>query len=199
MKNRLHAIFGVFCLTQILLVQCVSFSTYQTPEPVAPDETAFGGGISGVVADSSAGFGGVELYARHGLGPNMDAGIKLGGMPGLYYLLMGDVKFRLAANPLTVSADVGMSISAGSDRTATLAWYPTVLVGTSTLYGGLKAVLIRGTFEGDAFAVDHPLTGLVVGTRFGHRFRVLPEINCYFSRQSSPLFFGGIGLQFNFQ
>jgi len=198
MKNRLHVILGLISLTLFILMQCVSFSTYQTPETLAPGESAFGGGVAGVVADGSPGFGGVELYGRHGLGPNVDGGMKLGGMPGLYYFLMADVKYQFTGVPPIVSADLGLSVSAGSGRTTTLAWYPMILVGTSRLYGGVKTILIRGTFEGEAFTVDHPLTGIVLGTRFGQKFRLLPELDVYFSRQSSPLIFAGIGLQFNF-
>lgn len=199
MKNRLYVLLGLICLTQLLLVHCVSFSTYQTPETLAPKGVVFGGGVAGVVADGSLGFGGVELHGRYGLAPKLDMGLKLEGMPGLYYLLMGDVKYQLVGKPLMVSADMGLSVSAGSRHTNTLGWYPMILAGTPHLYGGVKAILIRGTFDGEAFTVDHPLTGVVLGTRFGHRFRLLPELNVYFSRRSSPLIFGGVGFQFNFQ
>jgi hypothetical protein len=188
----------------IIFTGCASFSTYQSPEVLEPQEKALGIGFSEIFnADNSKITSGpMEIYGRFGIVKNLDVGVKLAGfIPWL--TVFTDVKYQFLREPIMVSADLGYSFFHLEDIT-THGLYPMVLLGRKYLYGGIKAIYLSswGTIEPfDESAISGHLffPGVVVGTSFGDRTRLLLEANIYFTEdRNTPLIFMGVALQHNF-
>src|SRR5690606_41558405 len=67
-------------LVSALQSACVSFSTFQVPEPVDHGEIVLGLGATSMVAGSDFGFA-PELYGRYGVARKWDIGLKLARVP----------------------------------------------------------------------------------------------------------------------
>lgn len=184
----------------LVLSGCVSLSTFQSPRVLDPGTTQLGAGV--IVTGGEAGTGEVAIVARRGLADGVDVGAKLWGIPpflGLY----ADVRYQILREPFLVSGTLGGSVfsvreDGDDDRSvSTTALYPTVLVGTERLFGGVRWTQVFGS-AGDLeenYGVGFP--GIVVGASFGSRLILAPEVNVHFG-EGGTLVLPGAALHFRF-
>lgn len=188
-----HALLAALTLT---LPACVSLSTFQSPVPLEKGRLALGAGAVALIPSDSSESAGLmpELYARYGLGSDVDVTGKFLGIPP-FGALYGDVKFRMAREPFSVSGVLGASV-AGTDSLYTVGFYPMLLAGSEHFYVGGKAILFSANAGDIVEDVSSSMYGLVVGASLGQRMRFLPELNLYFGGEKVlPVF--GVGFQYD--
>jgi len=186
-------------LVSALQSACVSFSTFQVPEPVDHGEIVLGLGATSMVAESDFGFA-PELYGRYGVAPKWDIGLKLGGVPPIG-LVQADVKRLLVDGGFKLAADLGVSytgeeleIGSGDSNTdySFVALYPAIIAGAGAFHGGVKGIYILAGASENEFVTGSVL-GLFAGGRLGSRVQLLPEVHLYYG--DDVLFTAGLGLQ----
>lgn len=186
------------------ITACISLSMFQGPEIL--DEGQLAGGVGAAVfslpgdttGDGAAGFW-PELGIRYGLGHDLDFGLKFAGVPP-FGTVYGDLRMRFVDAPVPVTFGLGASYAGvtvtvnDSDSDLSFsALYPSVAVGTDRLWLAARGILVTTGSAEDLFS-SGSLFGLVAGTSFGHRVRLLPEAELYFGEE--PLLGLGLGLQF---
>lgn len=185
---------------------CMTLGTYNSPQTTPKGSTSAGAGTAIVVSnEADDGPTATPLpaaYGRIGLGPRMDAGLKVAP-----YVLFADFKYQLMDRRVDVAADLGVSYGVPN----TVGAYPALYVGTDRFYvGGRLAAISGSTGSGSTDSNENSLLsdevtfggvvpGVVMGASIGDRFQVRPEVNVHFSTSGgSPLVLPGIGFQYRF-
>ena len=183
----------VFLCSLLLLSGCASVTTFQTPEVIEKDSSLLGAGLSASLntGDSKILMPAFECYARKGLTKKTDGGLKIFGLPCGFGGIVADIKYQLFDGPISVSGDLGASVSAVKveDYQWTFAFYPMLLFGTDRAYVGVRSIHTGiGKF-------DH-IPGIFLGLSLGDTFRVMPEVSYHFIRDEDEGFFTfGLGFQ----
>lgn len=198
---------SALAVAAVFATGCVSFSIFQGPEVLERGELVGGVAASfySLPGDTAGGdqSGGPwpELGVRYGLGSNLDLGVKFAGIPpfGTTY---ADLRWQATAKPVPVTFGLGgsyvsLDFGDGADDFSFSAIYPSLAVGTDRLWIAGRGIIVSAGSPGDLF-VSEQLWGLVAGTSFGDRMKVLPELQVYFG-ESDPLVGLGLGLQFTFR
>lgn len=182
---------------------CIPMSVFNGPEVVAAGETVAGPASSmlEVVSGGSEVPGGaLEVVARHGIGHDLDIGLRVSGLPpfGTFY---GDLRWQFLDAPLPMTAGLGGSFTAlnvreeADDTTATGAFgavYPSVAIGTNRLWAAVRGIVFIGAPTPEL--ADKALVGLHVGTSFGDVLRLLPV--AFFYVGPDPIAGVGVALQY---
>jgi len=200
-------------LILLLLTQtnCVSYSTLQSADTLPPGKMSISGGTSiGINNEFIEDTDNIrllpEIGTRFGIIKNFDMGIKL--IPLMTIFLDG--KIQLISSPISASFDLGFSLSAIKGSyfeyyNKTFALYPMLIIGKEHWYFGIKHIyMIRDhkfNFLGDDNFSKYSwlFPSVVVGGVIGNRFRLLPEINLYFTdgiRKIYPIPCVGIDIRF---
>ena len=202
----------VCILAAALTVMSCTYATFQSPEVNRPGRVTVGVGGAGGITFLGADGGGyptfeTDLYARVGVLPDVDVGLRLALPLGI----MGDVKYQVLHRPVLMSLALGAQYFDqegtlfGDPIDATyLNLYPMILVGTRHLHAGVKAIVVNKTDHtaGDALSTRiYP--GVLLGASIGSRFRVMPELDFLFGPsgiKDTPRLItcGGLGLQYTF-
>jgi hypothetical protein len=187
-------------MTLLFFTGCVTFSTFQSAEVIDAGEVEFGLSVSVAVLDGESNLGEVTLMGRVGLGYNFDLGLKMFGFPpfGGYY---GDVKYQFMEGPLAGSAVLGVSyfgVEFNDEDQSLTAFYPALLFGNGTFYGGPKMIYFTSRFNlfDTSAQADASVFGFVLGGAFGNRLKLMPEVNVYFLDE--VLVYPGLGLKVAF-
>lgn len=187
----------------LLASGCVSLSVFQGPEALDEGELAGGIGAATFSAVGDTADGGVAFWPeaglRYGLGGGFDIGAKFAGFPPLG-TLYGDVRWQMLSDPLPVTAGLGGSYAGlqgdagdeGDDISFT-AVYPSLAVGTDRLWAAARGIIVASGVTDEVF-LSGQLWGLVVGTSFGDRLRLLPELSVYVGPDDALVGLG-LGLQ----
>ncbi len=191
----------------LFLMNCASFTTFQTPEVLKEGEFSVGVGGAGLLLLESSGprmtIGSADLFARYGLGADTDIGFKLSGIFP-FLVAFGDIKHQFLKKPLALSADMGVSLFA-FDEYRTVGLYPMMLAGVKPFFAGVRLTyLIMGkessTGGSPFFASGSEVTALlpsvVLGMYLGDRFQIIPEINFYQNFEGESFYFLGLGFQY---
>jgi hypothetical protein len=200
---------ALFCL--IFFAGCISSTTLQTPETLAPGKVSIN---LGNAIPQNGKDGTIEFGGRVGILTDFDAGIKfVPSFPSISSdqsltspLLFIDGKVQFTRQPLAVAFDLGYSHSGfhTSDGSVTCnAWYPLVLVGQQHWYTGIKGVIANYTGEANLFhttiranGTSWIATGWVLGGSIGTKLRILPEIDTYFTGHGKPYLVPCFGIQY---
>jgi hypothetical protein len=178
---------------------------YVSPEPIPAGEYCGGVGLAGFSYGPGDYLGASGMvHARFGFGAGLDAGLRLSFPDGIY----GDVKWNFASEPLLLTADLGGSYIGAEENdmsehfisdTVTLSIYPGLLVGTKTLYGGMRLRIRRG--YGARYSHRPPgwsyTPSAMIGASFGDRFRVMPEAEAFWEVGEKPGVLLGVNIEFH--
>jgi hypothetical protein len=192
-----HSIVLVVLALAMFLSSCISYTTLQTPETLPPGKISVG---AGAAVGSGAMF---EVGGRVGVVENVDAGVKI----ALPRLVFADTKVQLTDGPFLVAADLGLSYMKTSEvdgvTASSYGLYPMILVGGRHWYVGGKGIyfwtsgsmdILGGSkFNGSGWLGPAAVAGIWLGT---DDVKLLLEGNAFFFRDATPVFLGGIGVQF---
>ena len=195
-----------------LLVSGCCMMQLQHPRALEPGRVVVGVAGSGMAEFYKDGlpfpFANIDVYGRVGLGAGFETGLRWCVPRGFH----ADVKYQFLRHPFDASVNLGalhvwpvdimwgpaMQVEEHSfwDQ---VVLFPSLSMGTRNVYGGLRGFV--------SLAADDPLTmpGFFIGTRFGERFQLLPEVHIYSPAScllgKDPwdfLFVGGCGVQYAF-
>jgi hypothetical protein len=183
---------GRFCLlltvSSLLLASGCYYAVLQTPDTLPAGKVQVdlrvGGAYMYYRPESLSMFfpSDLGLGARVGLARRLDAGIAFS--PFLTGLI--DVKYRFCDRPVRLAADIGLSSGApidvgfdSNDRMFTTSFCPAVIAGGESWYAGAR--LMYSLTRHVDFHSTHISwqQGAFVGGSFGHRLRLLPELDLY--------------------
>ena len=195
---------GVVMLAGLTASGCISLSIFQGPETL--DEGALVAGVGAAAfsipgdtaSDDEVGLW-PEIGLRYGLGSGFDVGAKFAGIPP-FGTLYGDVRWQLVPGPVAVTAGLGGSYASVSAEVqddeedySFSALYPSLAVGTDRLWIAGRGIIISSGSADEIF-LSETLWGVVAGTSFGSRVRLLPEVEVYFGSDETLVGLG-LGLQ----
>jgi hypothetical protein len=168
-------------------------TTFQTPEVIEKGSRVVGAGLSASLntGDPKILMPAFECYARKGLAKKTDGGLKIFGLPCGFGGIVADIKYHLFDGPISVSGDLGASVSAikVEDYQWTFALYPMIIAGTDRAYVG-----VRSSYVG-IWGFGH-IPGVFVGGSLGDTFRIMPEVSYHFIGDEDDGFFTfGLGFQ----
>jgi hypothetical protein len=139
----------------VLALTCTGclYTVAQTPEVLAPGQVTAGavaamGEEVGASRERVLTLSDLGIQARAGVFDRFDAGLRLSATAGY----SGDVRYQVLRGPILASAGIGASYLPWTHFTTTdwdnevvkqLGFYPTVLVGTPQVYGGLRVLCTR--------------------------------------------------------
>lgn len=187
----------------------MGIGTFQTPEVLPEGEKIVGVGAPFLfVTDEGAAIIPIpELYARLGVGMDMDLGLRMpwlvmgggGGMGGAFY---GDIKYRIIKiDDISWTSDFGFSVLVGygDGNDMLLIFYPGIFIGTRNVYGGIQFPMATSTVDEDIFDVDFSRLGvkLIFGKQFGNRLRFNPAVNIFINEAGNWII-GEASLEFLF-
>ncbi len=175
---------------------CLSFGSYYGPETVPPGSTEVGTGtVLAYVPEAGNEDPSIvpletAFLVRHGITENADLGARAWALPQAlpagevgFWGFYGDARYRLYDGPVMVTGAVGAS-AMRVDLVTIFGVYPSLLVGTESLYGGTRLMYATGRADEVDAADQQPLftdpaIGLVAGASVGRRFMVRPEVSFY--------------------
>ena len=175
----------------VMLNGCVSFTTFQSPKVLEPEQVALGGGV----AVGTNGPYEAAVYGRVGLLNQSEVGFKAFGIPGLSLGVFGDIKHQFLKDPPYGTVDFGVSYISGI-----VDLYPMLLLGNENAHAGGKIVYffvgeefdLFGSDEEDYFSAWFPM--IFVGASLGGSVRFMPEITV--SLPPGPvLLWAGVAIQ----
>jgi hypothetical protein len=209
----------VLSLTMLLVIPGCFYTVAESPEVLPPGRYAVSA-LAGAMVSPWTASGSVfpfpsELAVQGNLGvfPGVDAGLRLSALSGLY----GEIRGQILREPLLVCAGLGASYSGWYDvslftdwdgeRAQVMGLYPTITVGTRSIYGGARVSVQRSRdkLEGGIPSWDR-VTYLVTpellfGGAFGERLQVIPEGFLALNVSGGKLSLGGglgVGLRYSF-
>ena len=194
---KVRAYFSCYVCGMSLLLSmdgCMPLTLVQSPVVLKPDENEVGIGLPIAWREGQAGneiktFGvkipsvSPFLYLRRGVAENLDAGVKVYGIPYLAGGLSVDLKYEILGDPLSVSGDIDLSLSTLESSVACRdCWFgsyktipaitPSVLFGGEHLFGGVRYLILYSSGEG---ARTYP--ALLGGVSLGSTFKLIFDIN----------------------
>jgi hypothetical protein len=187
----------------LMLGGCYTFTISQTPAALEPGRTVVGAAGAGALDLTSSGGGPLDasVYVRHGFVRGLDAGLRVSVIS---LGATGDVKYQVAAGPVQVAADLGVSygrIGLDTGRTTVLNLSPALLVGDDRIYGGFRVHYLMPSSPTAEVTPGIAALQMLVGTTLGKKLRVIPELGLLVPLNSSfpsAVLAGGCGVQYGF-
>lgn len=196
-----------FMILILFLSSCVSYSTLQTPETLAPGHVSLGVGsvinMDNLFLDGEINFA-PEVSGRIGVRKGYDIGFKYTN-PGIYMI---DLKHQFETKNIAVAFDMGVSVSNVSIFDSdfdvfSLGFYPALLMGKKFWYVGVKGTV--GVSDLD-ITDDHlfllpfiSAPSIITGLKIGNEYlKLLLELNTHFGGSSLITILPAAGLYVGF-
>lgn len=135
-----------------------------------------------------------SIWARYGLGSNLDFGLKVHSFPGI----SGDLKYQITKDVPYFAGDIGVSyarvryeiphiITPGSTPGVlrTFALSPALIVGGENFYASIRTIIWSGRDRRDGNPEEKYQTawpGISLGYTLGEKFRITPEVSIFYGK-----------------